>query len=178
MKAAIPNVSSLLKRVWSRQIAMRSPSLAQADFTFFEVEELIDGDLKLVLAQRRHATHNWCPQYNFHMRRVGDDVLMGNITLRVGDTDFLTHFAGQIGYGVDEAFRGQRLAARSVRLLLPLARRHGINPLWITCNPDNWASRKTCEIAGGTLVEIVDLPTDCEMYRSGERQKCRYKFEL
>ena len=45
-------------------------------------------------------------------------------------------------------------------------------------NPDNTASARTCELAGGELVEIVDLPKDTDMYRKGEPQKCRYKIEL
>jgi len=53
-----------------------------------------------------------------------------------------------------------------------------LNPLWITCNPDNLASRKTCEIAGGVMMEIVDLPEHNIMYKQGERQKCRYRFDL
>ena len=28
------------------------------------------------------------------------------------------------------------------------------------------------------MTEIVDLPTDNDMYREGERQKCRYRFDL
>ena len=72
--------------------------------------------------------------------------------------------------------RGRRYAARGVRLLLPLAARHGIDPLWITCNPENLASRRTCELAGAELVEVVDLPPGEEMYQAGERQKCRYRL--
>lgn len=45
-------------------------------------------------------------------------------------------------------------------------------------NPDNHASRKTCEYAGGTLEAIVDLPEDNDMYMDGERQKCIYRFKL
>jgi tagatose 1,6-diphosphate aldolase len=41
---------------------------------------------------------------------------------------------------------------------VPLAVRHGLSELWITCNPDNIASRRTCEAAGAELVEVVDLP--------------------
>ena len=46
--------------------------------------------------------------------------------------------------------------------------------LWITCNPDNLASRRTCELAGAEFMGIVDLPPDSDMYLEGERQKCRY----
>jgi hypothetical protein len=49
---------------------------------------------------------------------------------------------------------------------------------WITCNLDNIASRKTCELAGARLVEIVDLSEDTDMYRKGERQKCRYRIDV
>lgn len=60
----------------------------------------------------------------------------------------------------------------------PLARHHEMTELWVTCNPDNIASRRTCELAGGVLVEIVDLPEDIDMYQEGERRKCRYRFGM
>jgi tagatose 1,6-diphosphate aldolase len=63
-------------------------------------------------------------------------------------------------------------------LLLPLARRHGLEILWITCDPDNIASRRTCELAGLELVEIVDVPEHMDMYQRGERRKCRYRLYL
>jgi tagatose 1,6-diphosphate aldolase len=104
--------------------------------------------------------------------------IVGGIDLRIGTSQRLIMYAGQVGYGVDEIFRGHRFAARSVRLLFPLALRHHLNPLWITCNPDNFASRRTCELAGGTLMEIVPLPNSDELYLEGEREKCRYRFDL
>jgi tagatose 1,6-diphosphate aldolase len=109
---------------------------------------------------------------------AGAGVIAGRIDLRVGDTEHLRYYAGQIGYGVEPLHRGHPYAARAVRLLMPLARRHGLAELWITCNPDNIASRRTCELAGAEFVEIVDLPPDNDMYRRGERQKCRYRLAL
>jgi len=41
--------------------------------------------------------------------------------------------------------------------------------LYITCNPDNFASKRTCEFAGATLEKIIDLPNDNDMYMDGER---------
>jgi predicted acetyltransferase len=178
MNKSIEGVSSLIKRALSRQTDCEPKH--QNAFSFLDPGVLIDDDLQLVLAQTANAQHTrgWAPHYIFQMVRVADRAKMGSISLRIGDTHFLTMYAGQIGYGVEPAFRGHRYAARSVRLLLPLARRHGLNPLWITCNPDNWASRKSCEIAGAQLIEVVDLPADCDMYRAGERRKCRYRIEL
>lgn len=51
-----------------------------------------------------------------------------------------------------------------------------MDSLIITCNPDNRASAKTCEYAGGILKETAKLPVTNEMYREGAREKCIYFF--
>ena len=50
--------------------------------------------------------------------------------------------------------------------------------LWITCNPDNFASRCTCERLGCKLVEIVRVPPGHTLYQRGEFEKCRYRLDL
>ncbi|MFT5086771.1 MAG: putative acetyltransferase [Candidatus Latescibacterota bacterium] len=149
-------------------------------FAFVEPGPLRDDDLELRLIGTHLANPRMghSPSYTFEMCDVVAGQRAGRISVRIGCSDLLVLYAGQIGYGVEEAFRGRRFAARSCRLVLPLLKTHGINPLWITCNPDNMPSRRTCEILGAELVEIVDLPTDTEMYRYGERRKCRYRLEL
>jgi tagatose 1,6-diphosphate aldolase len=150
------------------------------EFEFLDPGRLVDGELELVLTATRpgRLDKGLAPEYAFDMRRTGTNVVLGSINLRIGETEFLTHYAGQIGYGVEPEHRGHHYAARATRLLLPLAASHGLSTLWITVNPDNLPSRRTCEIAGGELVEIVDLPPGCDMYRKGERQKCRYRIRL
>ena len=123
------------------------------------------------------------PAYHFWMRLRPIDgfepvvPLAGGIALRVGHSRNLEMYLGHIGYNVYPPARGRHLAGRAVRLVLPLARRLGLSPLWITCNPDNVASRRSCEIAGGRLVEVVPLPEDHPLYVRGEREKCRYRFD-
>jgi tagatose 1,6-diphosphate aldolase len=103
---------------------------------------------------------------------------VGRISLRIGDTDHLRLYAGHIGYAVERRHRGNHYAERSCRLLLPLARAHGMRELWITCNPDNHASRRTLERLGAELVEIVEVPPQNPLYQRGERQKCRFRVLL
>jgi len=150
------------------------------DFVFLAPDPLIDSDLKLVLVERIPARPaiGHVPCYHFAMRSTKDGAHMGDIYLRIGVTHNLIMYGGQIGYGVAPAHRGHHYAARSVRLVLPLARAHGLDPLWITCDPDNMASRRSCELAGGQLVEIVDVPPGTEEYNEGKYQKCRYRFDL
>jgi predicted acetyltransferase len=149
-------------------------------FTFYEPGPLIDNDLELRLDATIPADlrKGFVSVYQFQMVHRPSAEPVGTIQLRVGTTAAIRSYAGHLGYGVLPRHRGHHYAARGCRLLIPLARKHQLNPLWITCNPDNIASRRTCELAGAYLVEIVDVPAESEMFRKGERQKCRYRLDL
>jgi predicted acetyltransferase len=103
---------------------------------------------------------------------------LGNINLRVSSNLHIEPYAGPVGYTVHPAHRGHKYAARSLRLLIPFARELRLDPLWITCDPENLAFRRSCEVAGAKFVEIVDVPESCIIHRSGHKQKCRYRLEL
>jgi predicted acetyltransferase len=149
-------------------------------FRFFEPGRLVDEDLELVVAEiySGNPVLGRVPAYKFDMKLTHGTSRVGKIELRIGNTPEIVLYSGHIGYEVFPEYRRRHYAARSIRLLLPLARQHELPTLWITCNPDNWASRRTCELAGFTLVEIIDLPEDNDMYQEGERQKCRYRLDL
>lgn len=147
---------------------------------FYDPGKLVDGDLELILVTARPADPNkgLVPEYSFKLALAGGDTEVGGINLRIGDTERLRMYAGHFGYGVRPEHRGHGYAARACRLLLPLARMHGLKTLWITCNPDNIASRRTCDLIGAVFVEIVDVPEDTDIYQRGERRKCRYRLDL
>ena len=149
-------------------------------FEFRNPGQLVDDDLELVLVERYPGNPDigYVPVYKFEMRLTGTGTKVGNCELRIGNTYHLVMYGGHIAYEVLPQYRGHRYAARACKLLFPLARSHSMRTLWITCNPDNVPSARTCELAGGELVEIVNLPEDTDMYQKGERRKCRYKFEL
>ena len=123
------------------------------------------------------------PAYHFWMLvadGVGDPPIRiaGGIGLRIGSNREIDLYSGNIGYHVYPPARGRHYAERACRLLLPLARRHGAERLWITCNPDNLASRRTCERLGAKLVDIVPIPGDHPFRLRGETAKCRFLIEL
>ena len=118
------------------------------------------------------------PSLFFQIVRVDSGQRVGEINLRLESNLHIERYAGHVGFNIDAAYRGHHYAARAVRLLMPLAPEHGLNPLWLTCNPENLASRRSCELAGARFLEIVDVPESCIIYRSGHPKKCRYRLNI
>jgi len=145
---------------------------------FHDLGKLVDGDLELVLAEAvtGDSAAAYDSTYDCAMCLRDDAQPAGRIALRIWASDYYVRYAGHVAYSVVPEHRGHRYAARSCRLLLPLARRHGLTALWITCDPDDVASRRTCELVGAQLVEVVDVPagTRTPLYERDERRKCRY----
>ncbi|MFA5309473.1 MAG: GNAT family N-acetyltransferase [Dehalococcoidales bacterium] len=141
---------------------------------------LTDGEIAVVVKEKHPAGlhKGWVPFYDFEIRLRGKADSIGRIALRIGNTRDLKMYGGHIGYNINEEYRGHHYAAKGCKLIRQIALDYGLKTLWITCNPDNHASRKTCEALGCEMVEIVDLPEYSDMYQAGERQKCRYRWRL
>jgi predicted acetyltransferase len=63
-------------------------------------------------------------------------------------------------------------------MILPLARRHGMTQLWITCQPDNFASRRTLERLGAEFAGILEVPDEYPMEADIERKKMCFRLAL
>jgi tagatose 1,6-diphosphate aldolase len=151
-----------------------------SDFRFNDYGVLTDGEIELVISQKRPANpqKGYLPKYEFDIHLSGKPGAIGGVSLRIGNTEHVIKYAGHIGYGINERYRGNRYAAKACNLVRQVALDHGFKVLWITCDPENHPSRRTCEILDCEFVEIVDLPEDTDMYREGERHKCRYRWDL
>jgi tagatose 1,6-diphosphate aldolase len=149
-----------------------------SSFTFLDPGLLQDADLTLIIAKTTPAdpARGYVPAYEFTMRVNNHEA--GRLNFRAQNTPLLEFVGGHLGYDVHPPFRGHHYAARACQLVLPLARAHGFKELIITCNPSNWASRKTAEWLGAKMVEIVNVPSDHDMYKKGELTKCRYQLIL
>lgn len=147
-------------------------------FHFLQIESLSDGPLTLRLEKTVGRNDERQSVSTYHFQICLDGQVAGGLRFRAENAFDVATYAGNLGYNIDPPFRGRHLAERACRLLLPLAVAHGFECLWITCDPLNVASRRTCERLGAELVEIVELPEDSDMYRDGERLKCRYRLRL
>jgi predicted acetyltransferase len=78
----------------------------------------------------------------------GDEYL-GRISLRHRLTDVLLTWGGHIGYAVRPSARGHGYARMALEQMLPRCAELRIDPVLVTCDTDNHASRRTIEGAGG-----------------------------
>lgn len=145
---------------------------------FFDTGFLKNEEIQLVLEKTVDGDKekNWVPAYHFSINDF-NGTKMGVCDLRIGYNDNL-YFGGHIGYTVFAEYRGNHYAGKACLLLFQLARKHNMQHLYITCNPDNYASRRTCEYAGGKLLETAELPEGNDMRDRGELEKCIYEFVL
>ena len=145
---------------------------------FLNTDFLKNEEIRLVLEKTADgdAEKDWVPAYHFAIcDRAGTKV--GICDLRLGHNEKL-YYGGNIGYRIEEKYRGHHYAGKACLLLFELARRHDLGYVIITCNPNNLPSRKTCEYAGGTLLEIAELPEGNDMRARGESEKCIFRFQL
>jgi predicted acetyltransferase len=109
---------------------------------------------------------------NKHNKKVG------HVDFRLGNSDDLKIYSGHIGYDIYADYRCQGFAQASCFLLAEFARSQEFKEIWITCNPDNYASNRICQKIGAEFVEEVVVPKTHELYQRGDRAKNRYLWDI
>lgn len=144
---------------------------------FFEPERMSACGFELVCVRKIEANSekNYVPAYFFEMRVGGKTV--GRLDLRVGYSEGL-YYGGNIGYVVFPPYRGRGYAGVACALLLPLAKKHGMKRLLITCDPTNHASARVCEKLGLRLLRRAQLPDWTELWRDGHREVLIYEWDI
>ena len=145
---------------------------------FFTDIDLHDDEIKLVLRETKEAIpeRKHVPVYSFDIA-LPDGTAVGTCSLKIWHTPVIW-FAGNIGYEVYEPYRGHHYAAKACRLLYPLAVRHNLDYLIITCNVGNAASERSIQLAGGMFISEEDVPQDYEQYQRGSKRVRIYKVLL
>jgi len=148
-------------------------------FEFKNFDLLTDGEIDLIIEDKTPSNEEkgYVPAYKYKIILHNSNDSIGDIDIRIGYNEN-TYYGGHIGYSIEKPYRGNNYASKACKIIKQIAIAHGMDRLIITCNPDNFPSRRTCEKAGLKLKEIVDLPSHNEMYQNGETQKCIYEWVL
>ena len=138
-------------------------------------ETLTDGNMTLRVIEKKEAGRVELPFYYYDICVRGTAV--GKISIRIGD-NFHTYYNGHIGYEVDEPYRGHGYAGRAARMVLEVARHHGMKSIYITCAEDNLASARTIEGLGAELAEICQVPREYFAWYEGIPRHRIYRLAL
>ncbi len=85
---------------------------------------------------------------------------------------------GNIGYEVDGPHRGHGYARAACRLVLPVARYHGMTSLYLICAEGNIASRRTIEHLGAEFLETCPVPREYFAWREGMERQRIYRLAI
>jgi len=160
---------AILKEEWDAQKEIAYYNALPFVFDgFIDMKELSSDGIYLVCTSKKPAVpeKKFVPAYHFAICQGGEQI--GDINLRIGYTDSL-YYGGQIGYSIDERYRGHGYAVTACQLLTPVAKAHGMKKLLITNIHTNTASRRVCEKLGARHVRLIRIPEWHDMYKEGKR---------
>ena len=138
----------------------------------------IEGEnIELRLIATYEGEDGALPFYWWNIILKPDNVAVGKISFRIGH-NYHSYYNGNIGYEIDEKYRGNHYALMACQLALKAARYHKMEKIFLTCDYDNAASYKTIEKLGADLVEEVLPPKDYIFYYEGMEIHRIYELKI
>lgn len=147
-------------------------------FQFYEqFNELSDDIVSLKIIEKHPGNEVMIPFYYYDIYENQTHQKVGKISIRIGE-NYHSYFNGHIGYEIDEAYRGHKYSFYAAKLVLQVAKEHGMEFIYITCNESNKASKKVIEYLGGELIEVAPIPKDYFGWYEGIEPHCIFKKKL
>ena len=138
----------------------------------------IVGDfLKLRLIDTYEGKNGALPFYWWDIILKSENVKIGKISFRIGH-NYHSYYNGNVGYEIDEAYRGKNYSFLACKLILQVAKYHNMDKIYFSCNYDNIASYKIIEKLSAKLVEEVVPPKDYIFYYDGIKKHKIYELEI
>ena len=147
-------------------------------FEFTDKFDVIEGEgLVLRIIEKNSGDDKMIPFYYYDIFRKSDMQAVGKISVRIGN-NFHSYYNGHIGYEIFKEFRGQGLACKACGLVLSVARLHGMEFVYLTCDESNVGSQKTIEKLGAEFVECTEVPREYFAWYEGMERQLIYKLKL
>ena len=138
---------------------------------------IIGKCLTLRLIETYHGDDKIIPFYYYDIYLNQIDKPIGKISIRIGHNQH-SYYNGNIGYEVDEPYRGHGYAAQAVKMVLDVARFHQMSELIIACSEDNFPSRRVIEKLKATHLDTLVPPPSYVFYYEGMKAKSIYRLDL
>ncbi len=117
------------------------------------------------------------PFYWWDIILKSKNVPIGKISFRIGH-NYHSYYNGNIGYEIDEIYRGNQYSLLACQLVLQVARYYEMDKIYLSCDYDNIASYKTIEKLGAKLIEEIVPPEDYFFYYEGIEKQRIYELKI
>lgn len=140
--------------------------------------DLISNDnIYLKIIEKNIGNINELPYYYYDIYLTKTNIKVGKISIRIGH-NYHSYFNGNIGYEINEEYRGNKYASKAVQLIIIVAKHHKMNYLILTCDESNIASYKSIESLSSKLLEVIKPPLDYIFYYDEMEKQRIYKFKF
>lgn len=129
-------------------------------------------DLNLTLKMAKEDIH-----YYYKIYKHKTDEVIGYCGIRLGQNEEFKYL-GNIEYEIVKEHRGNNYSVRAGILLTEIAKFHGFDNILITANPNNIASIKVIEKLGCSYVNVVAVPKESRLYKTGHKIVTVYNMDL
>lgn len=165
-----------LTNIFNQSLPKRKYNMAQLENIFRKIddqtnqqkigdkiifEKLVGKRIDLVFKNFVHAVpeKKFVDCCNYDIVLHGLDETIGTCSAKLGFNDVL-FFIGNVGYEIDENYRGNGYAGEAVELLKQLFKVNHFDKIYITNAPNNNSSRRVCEKLGAQFLGIFEIPED------------------
>lgn len=147
-------------------------------FNFENKFNYIQGDVvDLKILCKQDGSDTEIPYYWYDIILKETNQSIGKISIRIGH-NYHSYYNGNIGYEIDKEFRGNNYSYIASKMVIAVAKHHGMKKLMLTCDEDNIASYKTIEKLGASLKEITLPPKDYFGYYEGMPEQRIYEMDI
>lgn len=131
-----------------------------------QFDSIVGEELTLSIIEKNPGNDKEIPYYWYNILLKETKEIIGQISLRIGK-NYHSYYNGNIGYYIEERYRGHNYAFTATKMLFPLSLAHNQKELYLTCDEGNLASYQTIKKLGGILLETIQPPKDYFGYYEG-----------
>lgn len=140
-------------------------------------DELSNDKVTLKIIEKFMGNEEMIPFYYYDIYENQSMNKVGKISVRIG-YNYHSYYNGHIGYEIDKKYRGNNYSFYACKVVLQVARYHGMNLINLTCNESNKASRKIIEKLDSKLIETIFAPKNYFGWYEGMEKQCIYELKF
>jgi len=142
-----------------------------------KVDTIIGDRIFLNIIDKNQGNQDELPFHYYDIYLLNTTTQIGKISIRIGH-NYHSYFNGNVGYEINEEFRGNHYALESVKLIINVAKYHHMKHLILSCEEDNVASYKSIEKLDAQLIEVVTPPKEYIFHYEGIELHRIYRLDI